>query len=157
MIGLHELRGPSRQARKRVGRGHGSGRGSYAGRGVKGQRARSGGRRAISRRSLKALIERLPKVRGGHPRPVPKPQPVSLASLERRFAAGERVTRVSLQAKRLIPAHQTTVVILGGSRLTKPLVVEAHRVSVSARRAISTAGGRVIELPAEPRRRRRSG
>lgn len=156
MIGLHQLAPAKRQARKRVGRGHGSGLGTYAGRGIKGQRARTGGRKHLVRRSLKSLIERLPKVRGGSTlRPV-KATPVSLTDLERLFSAGARVTAVELKQKRLIPRQQTSTVILGGT-LTKALTVEAHRFSAAALAAIRTAGGRAILLPEpvvrRPRRR----
>lgn len=158
MLALHTLRPHARSRRKRVGRGHGSGLGTFAGRGTKGQRARTGGRRHTLRRSLKSLYERLPKARGRSTHAVEKVTPVSLAELERVFDPGARVTRAALQAQRLIPRGQALVVVLGDGQLTKRLTVEAHRFSGSARRAITQAGGQAVALPSPvrpPRRRPR--
>lgn len=147
MITLHELTRAPRPNRKRIGRGHGSGTGAYSGKGIKGQRARTGGRRGIVRRSLKALIERLPKVRGGRLQRPPKPVPVSLKQLEKTFEAGTRVTRDLLVRAHLISHQQFEVVVLGGQALSKSLTVEAQRFSKSAQDAITKAGGTVIRLP----------
>ncbi len=153
MIGLHQLAPYSRTPRKRIGRGHGTGQGTFAGKGTKGQRARTGGRKRLKRRSLKSLIERLPKVRGGSLTKPAKPATVSVAELDRVFDAGSRITKEQLVAKRLLPSGQDIVVVLGGASMTKALTVEAHRFSGSARDAITKAGGTVIRLSVpEPRR-----
>ncbi|MBI3114948.1 MAG: 50S ribosomal protein L15 [Candidatus Kerfeldbacteria bacterium] len=155
MVGLHELPNPGRTARKRRGRGHGSGLGTYAGRGIKGQRARTGGRRGIARRSLKALFQRIPKVRGMTVAKTTKPQPVSLAQLVKHFDAGARVTRDAVIAKKLLPPNERTFVVLGGvDKLDKALTVIAHRFSASALRAIQQAGGQAILAPRPTRRPR---
>lgn len=147
MVTLHSLHPHKRPSRKRVGRGHGSGLGTTAGRGTKGQRARTGGRRHTLRRSLKALYERLPKARGSAVGAVGKPLPISLADLERHFTSGDRVTREALVAKHLLPKHTGRVIILGPGTLSKALTVEAHRLSGTARRVITAAGGTIVLLP----------
>lgn len=150
MIGLHQLAGAKRSNRKRIGRGHGSGLGTYAGKGIKGQRARTGGRRGIARRSLKALLARIPKVRGVSAARPHDPWPVSLTAIDAAFASGARVTRRALIEKRLLPKRQRIVIVLQGA-VTKPLIVAAHRFSAPASRAITEAGGTVIRLPAHRR------
>lgn len=150
MIGLHQLAGPKRTARKRIGRGHGSGLGTYAGKGIKGQRARTGGRRGIARRSLKALLQRIPKVRGMSVTPAHAHVPVSLTALDQAFSANTRVTRELLIAKGLLPRRERVIVVLNGT-LTKPLEVMAHRFSTSAAAAILKAGGKTILLRAHHR------
>ncbi len=150
MIGLHQLRGVKRSARKRIGRGHGSGLGTYAGKGIKGQRARTGGRRGIARRSLKALLSRIPKVRGMSVARAHDVQPVSLTAIDGAFASGARVTRRALIENRLLPKRQRVVIVLHGT-VTKPLTVAAHRFSANASRAITEAGGTVVRLKAHQR------
>ena len=152
MLTLHSLHPFKRPARKRVGRGHGSGLGTTAGRGTKGQRARTGGRKHALRRSLKALYERIPKARGGAIRAVEKPHPISVAELERYFAAGDRVTLSALITKHLLPKRADRIIILGPGPLSKGLTVEAHRLSGTARRAITAAGGTIVVLPDLSRR-----
>lgn len=152
MLTLHSLHPYQRPTRKRVGRGHGSGLGTTAGRGTKGQRARTGGRKHALRRSLKSLYERLPKARGGAVRAIAKPLPISLADLERHFASGDRVTRETLMAKHLLPKREDRIIILGPGTLSKALTIEAHRLSGTARRAITAAGGTIVVLPDLTRR-----
>lgn len=150
MIGLHQLAGAKRSNRKRIGRGHGSGLGTYAGKGIKGQRARTGGRRGIARRSLKALISRIPKVRGMTVARAHDLVPVSLTAIDQAFERGARVTREALVEKGLLPKRQRVVVVLQGV-LTKPLTIEAHRFSANASRGITEAGGSMIHLKAHQR------
>lgn len=150
MIGLHQLSGAKRSSRKRIGRGHGSGLGTYAGKGIKGQRARTGGRRGIARRSLKALISRIPKVRGMSVARAHIETPVSLTALDRNFQSGARVTRVALIEKGLLPKRQRVIIVLQGS-LTKPLTIEAHRFSANAIKTITATGGTAVRLKAHQR------
>lgn len=152
MIGLHTLKSYKRTSRKRIGRGHGSGLGTTAGKGTKGQRARTGGRKRVARRSLKSLIERLPKVRGMRAQDGRKHYPVSLRSLEKRFAAGATITPAIAITNGLIHGSHT-LAIVGPGPLTKALTVHAHKFSASAKEAILKAGGKAVRVPKPSERR----
>ncbi len=146
---LHDLR-PDEGAtkkRKRVGRGDGSGRGKTAGRGTKGQGARSGGGKGpYFEGGQLPLVRRLPFKRGFTPPARIAYQEVNVDSLEAVFAAGEDVTREKLAAANLINKADGPVVILGRGELTKKLTVEAHRVTKGAREKIEKAGGSINML-----------
>lgn len=137
----------SRRQRRRVGRGNSS-RGTYSGRGMKGQRSRSGGRRGLIRRSLKALLERVPKQRGFRSRRQ-KFEVVNLRDLQRCFAAGDVVTPERLKEKGLIAVNRS-VKVLGRGQIDKALQVRAHKFSRSAKAAIEQAGGTAVEFPVLP-------
>ncbi len=147
-----------RKDRKRVGRGQGSGKGRYSGRGIKGQKSRSGSAK------MKAGFEggqmpidmRLPKLRGNtsaDAMPIgpfrTHSQPVNVRDLDR-FDAGAEVTPEALRDAGLIRSTRTDVKILGTGELTKKLTVSAHAFSKSARAKIEAAGGTVTFLRGEP-------
>jgi large subunit ribosomal protein L15 len=144
-----------RKARKRVGRGMGSGKGRYAGRGVKGQKARAGSHRmrAGFEGGQMPVYMRMPKQRGstskdampiGPHRTVT--QSVNVRDLERVFDADSEITPEALEAKGLIRTTRIDVKILGHGELTKKLSVAAHRFSASAREKIEAAGGTAVAL-----------
>ena len=151
-----------RKNRKRVGRGPGSGKGRYSGRGIKGQKARSGSKkmRPGFEGGQMPVHMRLPKQRGQYSKdamPVgphrTSTAPVNVAALEERFDAGAEVTPESLVEKGVLKNTKTDVKILGNGDLTKKLAVTAHAVSASAREKIEAAGGS-ITLLREPKERR---
>ena len=155
-----------RRSRKRVGRGPGSGNGRYAGRGIKGQKARSGSHtmRPGFEGGQTSIYMRLGKLRGATSKdamPVgpfrTRTQPVNLRDLDR-FAAGEEVTPETLVAKRVLKNTRTDVKLLAVGELDKPLTVRLHAVSAAARAKVEAAGG-TVELLREPvvRRRTRRG
>jgi large subunit ribosomal protein L15 len=162
-LNLHSLKpAQPRTERKRVGRGLGSGKGRYAGRGIKGQKARSGSHKlpAGFEGGQMPIDMRLPKLRGNtsaDARPVGPfrtyTQPVNLRDLEERFQAGADVTLEALLDKGLISNTGVDVKILGSGELTKKLSVTAHRFSTSAREKIEAAGGTAIALK-EPKPKR---
>lgn len=133
----------SRQRRRRVGRGNGS-RGTYSGRGAKGQRSRTGGTRGIIRRSLRSLMERVAKQRGFTSRS-PKFSVVNLLQLEQRFRANDVVSPETLHSKGLVESL-TPVKLLGQGKLSKALTVRVHAVSATARKAVEQGGGKVTIL-----------
>lgn len=149
-LALHTLKSStgSWRQRRRVGRGNAS-RGTYSGRGAKGQRSRTGGRRGLIRRSLRALMERVPKQRGFRSLH-PKYAIVNLALLEKRFQDGEVVTPIVLEAKRLVSSRLGGVKILGRGSISRQLTVRAHAFSAAAKAAIEKAGGTAVVL-APPR------
>jgi large subunit ribosomal protein L15 len=151
----------ARKDRKRVGRGLGSGKGRYSGRGLKGQKARSGSHkmRPGFEGGQNPLYMRLGKLRGGSKDALPvgpfrtATAPVNVATLEDRFEAGAEVTPESLVEKGVLKNTKTDVKILGNGDLKKKLSVTAHAVSASAREKIEAAGGS-ITLLREPKERR---
>jgi large subunit ribosomal protein L15 len=154
-IGLHSVRpkAGSRHARKRVGRGAGSGLGKTSGRGEKGAGARSGNKR-------NPIHMRTRKLRGPHKK-MSMPfenfrthtQPVNVADLEERFDAGAEVTPDTLRAAGLAKRRHPVKVLARGE-LTKKLTVRAHAFSGAAREKIEKAGGTVeVIAPSESQRR----
>ena len=147
-----------RKTRKRVGRGLGSGKGRYSGRGIKGQKSRAGSHRmrAGFEGGQMPLAMRLPKLRGNTSRdamPIGPfrtyTQPVNLRDLER-FEAGEEVTPESLKAKGLIRSIRKDVKLLGVGELTKKLTITVHAASATAREKVEAAGG-TLTLLKEPK------
>jgi len=151
----------ARKDRKRVGRGLGSGKGRYSGRGLKGQKARSGSHKVRPgfEGGQNPLYMRLGKLRGGSKDALPvgpfrtATAPVNVATLDDRFEAGAEVTPETLVEKGVLKNTKTDVKILGNGDLTKKLSVTAHAVSASAREKIEAAGGS-ITLLREPKERR---
>lgn len=144
----HQLALPrgAKKARKRIGRGDGSGNGSFSGRGMKGQNSRSGGgvRPGFEGGQL-ALIKGLPTMRGFNNRFRKEFSVVNLDGLAK-FEAGSDVTPQIMLGKGLIKDLRVPVKVLGRGDVTGPLTVEAHRFSASAKRKIEAAGGTVKEI-----------
>jgi large subunit ribosomal protein L15 len=155
-LNLHSLQpAQQRKARKRIGRGLGSGKGRYSGRGIKGQKARSGSHKlpAGFEGGQMPLDMRLPKLRGNtsaDAMPVgpfrTTTVPVNLRDLEARFDNGADVTLDALVEQGLIKNTRTDVKILGQGELRKKLTVTAHAFSASAREKIERAGGKAVAL-----------
>jgi large subunit ribosomal protein L15 len=145
-----------RRARKRVGRGLGSGKGRYSGRGIKGQKARAGSHkmRAGFEGGQMPIYMRLGKQRGPYSKdamPIGPHRtstvPVNLRDLDRVFDDGAEVTLEALIEKGLIKNTRTDVKILGqGDLKKKKLTVTAHSFSASAREKIEQAGGTATAL-----------
>jgi large subunit ribosomal protein L15 len=150
-----------RKDRKRVGRGLGSGKGRYSGRGIKGQKSRAGSHamRAGFEGGQMPLAMRLPKLRGNtsaDAMPVGPfrtySQPVNIRDLER-FEAGEEVTPETLKAKGLIRSIRKDVKLLGEGEVSAKLTVTVHSASATARKKIEAAGG-TLTLLKEPKVRK---
>jgi large subunit ribosomal protein L15 len=149
--GLHTLKPApgSRKARKRVGRGEGSGTGKTAGRGQKGYGSRSGAKdRARFEGGQMPIHMRMRKLRG----PTKKmsmpfepfrthTQAVNLADLDARFESGAEVTLDALREHGLGKRKGIPVKVLAKGEISKPLTVHAHAFSGAAREAIEAAGG----------------
>jgi large subunit ribosomal protein L15 len=145
-----------RRERKRIGRGLGSGKGRYSGRGLKGQKARAGSHkmRAGFEGGQMPIYMRLGKLRGNTSKDAMPIGPhrtrtwsVNVSALER--FDGE-VTPEALAAAGLIRNTRFDVKILGQGELTKKLTVSAHNFSKSAREKIEAAGGSIVWLRGEP-------
>ena len=134
----------STHSRKRVGRGPGSGYGKTAGRGMNGQKSRSGGGKGAGFEGGQTpLARRLPKLPGFRNINRVEYVPVNVARLEEKFEAGDVVDGASLKAKRIIKHADDLVKVLGDGELTKALTVKVEKVSKSAQAKIEAVGGKV--------------
>ena len=141
MSSLHQLK-PSKNSkknRKRVGRGDGSGNGTYSGRGSKGQKQR-GSVPFLFEGGQLPLIKRLPHMRGFTNIFRVESTPVNIAILER-FKAGSDVTVEKLVSIGAVRKKNARVKILGNGQLTKKLNVIAHGFSKHAKQKIEDVGG----------------
>jgi large subunit ribosomal protein L15 len=137
----------AKKERKRVGRGSASGQGTYAGRGRKGQKARSGGTKApYFEGGQLPLVRRLPHKRGFVNIFRVEYAEVNVDRLEQAFDTGAEVTPGAMAEAGLIKSVNLPVKVLGRGELSKPLTVEAHRFSAGARLKIEAAGGSIREL-----------
>jgi large subunit ribosomal protein L15 len=150
-----------RRDRKRIGRGQGSGKGRYSGRGIKGQKSRSGSHkmRAGFEGGQMPVYMRLGKMRGNTSKdamPIgpfrTETVPVNLRDLDR-FEGGDEVTPETLVEKRVIKNTRIDVKLLGVGEVSKKLTVRVHAISATAREKIEAAGG-TVELLREPAAKR---
>jgi large subunit ribosomal protein L15 len=151
-----------RKDRKRVGRGLGSGKGRYSGRGIKGQKSRAGSHkmRPGFEGGQNPIYMRLGKQRGPYSKDAmpmgphrTHTQPVNVAALEERFDAGADVTLEALVEKGLIRNTRIDVKLLGQGDLTKNLSITVHAASATAREKVEAAGG-TLTLLREPKERK---
>src|SRR5256712_7831942 len=148
----------SQKARKRIGRGLGSGKGRYSGRGIKGQKSRAGSHkmRAGFEGGQMPIYMRLGKQRGATSKdamPIgpfrTSTAPVNVGSLDR-FADGAEVTPESLVEIGLLKNTKTDVKLLGNGELKKKLTIRVHAISATAREKVERAGG-TVSLLKEPK------
>ncbi len=147
-VNQFELKMPVGANRKKrcLGRGKGTGLGASAGKGTKGQKARAGGGvRPGFEGGQTPLFRRLPR-RGfkNEPHRV-RYVSVNLDDIERVYNAGETVNHATLVEKGLVRASETLVKILGRGKLTKKLSVQVVALSESAKAAVTSVGGTVVE------------
>lgn len=142
---LHTLKGPrgATRNRKRIGRGPGSGTGEQSGKGVKGQKARTGhhGARFGFEGGQMPMQRRLPKKGFKNPFRA-EIFAVNVGAIDERFAAGI-VTLSELQAVGLVPRKYAKVKVLGEGEVTKKFVIKADAFSASAKEKIEKAGGKI--------------
>ncbi|MCR4394406.1 MAG: 50S ribosomal protein L15 [Dehalococcoidales bacterium] len=136
----------SRKDRKRVGRGNGSGHGTFSGRGIKGQKSRSGVQiqRGFEGGQL-PIIKRLPRKRGFHNLFRVEYSPVNIGALNI-FDPGTEVTPELLFNAGLIDSLDRPVKILADGELKHALIVKASKFSEAAKAKIEAVGGKVEEI-----------
>ena len=135
----------ARHAKKRVGRGPGSGHGKTASRGEKGQKSRSGFSRKLGfEGGQMPLHRRLPK-RGFTNIFKKEYAVINLADLER-FDNGTTVDEAALRQAGLVKGQHDGIKVLGNGKLSKKLTVAATKFSATAKSAIEAAGGTVQEI-----------
>ena len=144
MITLDNL--PKRNSikkRKRVGRGPGSGNGTYAGRGMNGQKSRAGGNIHPSFQGVGiSFFRRIPKLGGFKPLDKVVFAPVNVEDLNR-FDDGAQITIDDLRAAGLVRKNEDFVKLLGGGEITKKIQIKVHKCSKSAEEKVTKAGGQV--------------
>ncbi|NTU71022.1 MAG: 50S ribosomal protein L15 [Coriobacteriia bacterium] len=137
----------SRKNRKRVGRGNGSGHGSTAGRGDKGQGSRAGGTKGAGFEGGQTpLAMRLPKLPGFKNRNRVEYSVVNVSRLDEIFADGDVVDGEALKAKGVIKSASEPVKVLGNGEVTKKLTIKVDKISTPAKAKIEAAGG-TVEAP----------
>jgi len=151
MTSLSQLKAPkgSRGTKKRVGRGQGSGWGKTAGRGGKGQKARSGnmhfngfegGQMPLQRRMPKYGFKNFFRQEFAV---------INIGTLEAHFEAGSVIDAATLEKAGLVKRHKDGLKVLGGGELKKALTIKADRVSETAKTAIEKAGGKIELIAAK--------
>lgn len=144
-LNLHSLK-PNKNAkkkRKRVGRGDGSNKGTYSGRGLKGQRARSGGKSGLKLRGLRDVLFSLPKL-GGFNSNRPDPNVVNVEDVNEVFSDGDTITPQSLVEAGLIDeVGDGGVKVLGNGDIEIGITLQNCDTSKSAKAKIEEAGGTV--------------
>ncbi len=146
-MNLGTLKAPegSRKKVKRVGRGDGSGHGGTAGKGAKGQNARSG-------HSVRPNFEggQMPVTRKMPKRGFKNPtrRIIAIVNIEKlkRFPEGSMVDRDSLEAVGLVPAKADGIKVLGNGEINFPLSIKVDWISRGARQKIEAAGGTIVEV-----------
>ncbi|HLG70068.1 MAG TPA: 50S ribosomal protein L15 [Chloroflexota bacterium] len=143
---FHELHAPKRETKRRVGRGHGSGRVKTSGRGQKGQNARkSGPPKPGFEGGQLALIKRLPYKKGFKNIFKIEYRAINLDQLGH-FEDGATVDPESLQNAGLLHAKTEKYKLLARGEIAKKLTVRAHKFSAKAREAVEAAGGSIEEI-----------
>ena len=137
----------AKKQKKRVGRGDGSGHGTYSGRGCKGQKSRAGGNkmRPGFEGGQLPLIKRLPQKRGFTSVFRTQYSTVNIDQLGV-FEAGSEVTPEKLVAAGIVKSLQLPIKILGDGEISRPLVVKANKFSAAAKAKIEAAGGKAEEV-----------
>lgn len=135
------------KARRRLGRGLGSGQGKTAGRGHKGAGSRASWKSsAVFEGGQMPLVRRIPK-RGFTNKFAALVVAVNVGELEALFEAGQAVDEQALRDKQLLKGQFDLLKILGDGELTKSLKISAHRFSKTALEKIQKAGGEAVVLP----------
>jgi len=136
----------AKKARKRVGRGDGSGHGTYSGRGSKGQKSRAGYKmRPGFEGGQLPLIKRLPEKRGFHNPFRTEYTTVKIGQLGI-FEPESEVTPEKLVAAKIVKSLRQPIKILAGGEISHPLVVKASKFSAAAKAKIEAAGGKTEEI-----------
>lgn len=129
----------STKKRKRVGRG--GKRGTYSGRGLKGQKSRSGGKSGLTALGFKQSLQRIPKIRGFKSNK-PKMTVVNLERLETKFKDGDIIDIRKLIKMGLVDNAKNGIKVLARGSINKKLTVVADAFSQAAKQAIEKAGGK---------------
>lgn len=141
---LHQLK-PKHKPKKKKRIGRGGKRGTYSGRGIKGQKARAGRK---LQPMIRGLIKKYPKLRGYRMKGKEKIQvEINVSVLQEKFESGDKITPEILLKKKIIPKIKgkvPQVKILGKGEIKKKLTIEGCKVSKGAKQKIEKAGGTIL-------------
>jgi len=142
MLNLNTLKvnAKNRRPRKRRGRGNASGAGNYSTKGIKGQKARAGGRAGIQGRAIKEYLLRIPKNRGFRSLQ-PVVSTVTVGQLDKAFENNDKINNRDMLKAGLVKNITNGVKVLASGKIAKKLIVEANAFSASAKQMIEKAGG----------------
>ncbi|RJQ35589.1 50S ribosomal protein L15 [Candidatus Parcubacteria bacterium] len=145
MLTLHNLENNKEaiHRRKRIGRGDGSGMGSYSTRGLKGQKARSGGKSGLAVKAIKGYLLRIPKIRGFKSLNS-KMAVINVCDLDNNFKENQTVTAREMLKAGLIVTIENGVKVLSNGTVSKKFIVEANAFSKEAEAKITKAGGQAV-------------
>ena len=142
---IHQIKSKIKKKKKKI-IGRGGKRGTYSGRGSKGQKSRAGRK---MRPELRDIIKKLPKKRGYRfPAIKEKAVVVNLGAIEKKFSENEKITTQALFAKGVIKkigGKLPKVKLLASGRITKKLLVAECQISKQAKEKIEKAGGKYVE------------
>lgn len=145
---IHELKTGQARARKRVGRGVGSGHGKTSGRGHKGAGSRSGHKNRITfEGGQMPLVRRIAKRGFNNNAFAVEWEVCDVAALEKAFQSGETVTVAELRSRGVLPrrkAGSSSVKLIGSSALTRALTIHLDGCTAGARKSVEQAGGKVV-------------
>lgn len=145
-MSLLELRSKSKKSRKRLGRGTGSGHGTFCGRGVKGQNARAGGtRRPGFEGGQTPLSRKMPKLRGFR-NPNQKTYSIINVGQLNIFENNAKVDLEALYNKKLLAKKGYPVKLLSGGELEKSLEITVHKASATAIKKVEDKKGKITLL-----------
>lgn len=143
MFNLNTLKPAKGSKKKKRDLGRGGKRGTFSGRGSKGQKARSGGRHKLKRLGMRRLMQETPKLRGFKSRTI-KPAILNLETLTKKFQANDKITPEILLEKKILKNIKNGVKILGRGEINFSLEIANCTVSASAKEKIEKSGGRVL-------------
>lgn len=142
---IHQIKQKTKKKKKKI-IGRGGKRGTYSGRGIKGQKSRAGRR---IRPELRDVIKRIPKRRGYRFSSIQKkPTVLNIGILEKKFGKNEKISKETLFEKGLIKKIKgkfPNIKLLGAGEITKPLLVSECQISNKAKDKIEKAGGEYVE------------
>lgn len=144
-LSLNKL-GKKKKAKIRVGRGNASGHGTYSGRGIKGQRARSGGKKGLKFKGFKRTLMSIPKMKGMRSLRL-KPQIVKLSALAKHFADDAKINVGTLLAEKIIRDKKRPVKIVADKEkieLKTKLEIFGCLLTKTAAETVEKAGGKII-------------
>lgn len=143
MFTLNTLKPAKGSKKKKRDLGRGGKRGTFSGRGSKGQKARSGGKHKLNRLGMRRLMQETPKLRGFKSKQI-KPTILNLETLVQKFKADDKITPEILLEKKLLKNIKNGVKILGRGEITFKLEIANCEVSASAKEKIVKAGGTIL-------------
>ncbi|MBT3816975.1 MAG: 50S ribosomal protein L15 [Candidatus Magasanikbacteria bacterium] len=144
-FGAHTIQSSkgTRRTSKRLGRGNGSGKGTYSARGLKGQKSRSGGKGGTQRRGFKQMLQKIPKLRGFKSR-ADRKEVVTLVTLNRICVDNDVVTPAFLHNKGVVDHPKKGVKIVSTGILEKKLTIKDCLASKGALEKIEAVGGTLV-------------